>query len=58
MSNKLVLAIYAAVFAATIWSYDLYKDSTIAVAIAAAVVTVGGLIAWLVSARGKHNDQD
>jgi len=54
MSNKLVLGIYAAVFAATIWSYDLYKDSTIAVAIAAAVVTVGGLIAWLVSARGKQ----
>ena len=53
MSNKLVLTIYAAVFAATIWSYDLYKDSTIAVAIAAAVVTVGGLIAWVLSARNK-----
>ena len=49
----MVLAIYAAVFAATIWSYDLYKDSTIAVAIAAAVVTVGGLIAWVLSARNK-----
>ena len=53
MSNKLVLAIYAAVFAATIWSYDLYKDSTVAVAIAAAVVTVGGLLAWLYSARNQ-----
>lgn len=49
----MVLAIYAAVFAAIIWSYDLYKDSTIAVAIAAAVVTVGGLIAWVLSARNK-----
>ena len=54
MSNKLVLTIYAAVFAATIWGYDLYKDSTIAVALAAAVITIGGLIAWLVSARGKQ----
>ena len=54
MSNKLVLAIYAAVFAATIWSYDLYRESTVAVAMAAAVITVGGLIAWLVSARGKQ----
>ena len=54
MSNKLVLGIYAAVFAATIWSYDLYKDSTIAVALAAAVITVGGLIAWLLSAGNKN----
>ena len=53
MSNKLVLTIYAAVFAATIWSYDLYKESTIAVVLAAALITVGGLAAWLYSARNK-----
>ena len=53
MRNKWVLAIYAGVFAVTIWSYDLYKNNTWAVALAAAVITIGGLIAWLISVRGK-----
>ena len=48
-----MLAIYAAVFTVSVWSYDLYKDNTWAVALAAAVVTIGGLIAWLISVRGK-----
>ena len=48
-----MLAIYAGVFAVTIWSHDLYKDNTWAVALAAAVITIGGLIAWLISVRGK-----
>ena len=53
MSNKWILLIYGAVFFTLVSSYDLYKDNNLLVFIAVAVVTYGGLAAWLISSRGK-----
>lgn len=53
MSNRLILLIYALVFYALVSTYENYKDNTLLVFAAVVVITFGGLIAWLLSIRGK-----
>ena len=53
MSNKLILLIYAAVFFGLTSTYETYTDNLVLVLLAVAVITFGGLIAWLISIRSK-----
>ena len=54
MSNKLILLAYAAVFFALVSTYDNYKHNLGLVLVAVFVITFGGLVAWLISIRGKN----
>ena len=54
MSNRLILLAYAVVFFALVSTYDNYKDNLALVLVAVVVITFGGLIAWLISIRGKN----
>ena len=53
MSNRLILLGYAAVFFGLTSTYENYKDNLFVVLLAVTVITVGGLIAWLISIRGQ-----
>ena len=54
MSNRLILLIYAAVFFGLTSTYESYKDNLVLALFAVIVITFGGLIAWLLSIRGKN----
>tara|TARA_B110000503_G_scaffold126917_1_gene196074 strand:+ start:1274 stop:1438 length:165 start_codon:yes stop_codon:yes gene_type:complete len=54
MSNRLILPIYAAVFFGLTSTYENYRDNLVLVLLAIIVITFGGLIAWLLSIRGKN----
>jgi len=51
MKNKVILIAYLAMFFGLVGFYDLYSQNVYLVALAAALILVGGLIAWLVSIR-------
>ena len=53
MKNKVILIAYLAMFFGLVGFYDLYSQNVYLVALAAALILVGGLIAWLVSIRGS-----
>ena len=53
MKNKIILIAYLAMFFGLVGFYDLYSQNVYLVALAAALILVGGLIAWLVSIRGS-----
>lgn len=52
MRNRVILIAYLAMFFGLVSFYDLYSENVYLVALAAALILVGGLIAWLVSIRG------
>ena len=52
MKNRVILIAYLAMFFGLVSFYDLYSENVYLVALAAALILVGGLIAWLVSIRG------
>ena len=52
MKNRVILIAYLAMFLGLVSLYDLYSENVYLVALAAALILVGGLIAWLVSIRG------
>ena len=52
MKNRVILIAYLAMFFGLVSFYDLYSENIYLVALAAAFILVGGLIAWLVSIRG------
>jgi len=51
--NRLLLLTYGVMFFGVVSSYDSYKENTLFVVGAAALITVGGLVAWIISIRGK-----
>lgn len=53
MKNRLILIAYLAMFFGLVSSYDFYSGNIYLVALAGALILVGGLIAWLVSIRGS-----
>ena len=53
MKNRVILIAYLAMFFGLVSFYDLYSEYVYLVALAAALILVGGLIAWLVSIRGS-----
>lgn len=52
MKSRVILIAYLAMFFGLVSFYDLYSENVYLVALAAALILVGGLIAWLVSIRG------
>ena len=52
MKNRVILIAYLAMFFGLVSFYDLYSENVYLVTLAAALILVGGLIAWLVSIRG------
>ena len=57
MKNRLILVAYLAMFFGLVGIYDLYSQNVYLVALAAAFILVGGLIAWLASIRGSSGNQ-
>lgn len=56
MKNRVILIAYLAMFFGLVSFYDLYSENVYLVALAAALILVGGLIAWLVSIRGASRE--
>ena len=52
MKNRVILIAYLAMFFGLVSFYDIYSENVYLVALAGALILVGGLIAWLVSIRG------
>lgn len=55
MRNRWILLGYLALFFGVVSSYELYKDSDLAVILAAAVILITGLIAWVWSIQPRKN---
>lgn len=53
MKNRVILVAYLAMFFGLVNSYDLYSENVYLVALAGALILIGGLIAWLFSIRGS-----
>jgi hypothetical protein len=53
MKNRIILIAYLAMFFGLVSSYDLYSENVYFVALASALILIGGLIAWLFSIRGS-----
>jgi hypothetical protein len=56
MRNRLILIGYLALFFGVVSLYDSYKDSTLAVIVAAAIILITGLIAWVWSIQPKKEN--
>ena len=56
MKNRLILVAYLTMFFGLVGFYDLYSQNVYLVALAAALILVGGLSAWLVSIRGSSGN--
>ena len=56
MKNRFILIAYLAMFFSLISLYDRYSENVYLVALAAALILVGGLVAWLVSIRGSSGN--
>lgn len=58
MRNRWILLGYLALFFAVVGLYDSYKDNDLLVVLAAAILLVTGLLAWVWSVQpGKDKDQ-
>ena len=55
MRNRWILLGYLALFFVVVSSYELYKDNDLAVILAAAVILITGLIAWVWSIQPRKN---
>jgi hypothetical protein len=58
MTNRWILLGYLALFFLVVSFYDSYKQNDLLVILAAAVILVGGLAAWLWSVQPKKGDDD
>jgi hypothetical protein len=56
MRNRWILIGYLAVFFAVVGFYDSYKENTLLVILAAAIVLIAGLIAWVWSIQPKKDN--
>jgi hypothetical protein len=58
MRNRWILLGYLALFFLVVSFYDSYKQNDLLVILAAAVILIGGLAAWLWSVQPKKGDDD
>jgi hypothetical protein len=56
MRNRWILIGYLALFFAVVGLYDSYKENTLLVILAAAIVLIAGLIAWVWSVQPKKDN--
>ena len=56
MRNRWILIGYLALFFGVVSFYDSYKENTFIVIVAAAIILIAGLIAWVWSVQPKKED--
>ena len=56
MRNRWILLGYLALFFGVVSLYDSYKETTLLVIAAAAIILIAGLIAWVWSIQPKRED--
>ena len=56
MRNRWILIGYLALFFGVVSFYDSFKDNTFLVIVAAAIILIAGLIAWVWSVQPKKED--
>jgi membrane protein DedA with SNARE-associated domain len=56
MRNRWILLGYLGLFFGVVSLYDDYKDNTLAVIVAAAIILITGLIAWVWSIQPKKEN--
>jgi hypothetical protein len=56
MRNRWILIGYLALFFGVVSLYDGYKENTLVVIVAAAIVLIAGLFAWVWSIQPKKED--
>jgi hypothetical protein len=56
MRNRWILIGYLALFFGVVGLYDSYKENTLLVIVAAAIVLIAGLIAWVWSIQPKKDN--
>jgi uncharacterized membrane protein HdeD (DUF308 family) len=56
MRNRWILIGYLALFFGVVSLYDSYKENTLLVILAAAIVLIAGLIAWVWSVQPKKDN--
>jgi hypothetical protein len=55
MRNRWILIGYLTLFFAVVGLYDSYKENTLLVILAAAIILIAGLIAWVWSIQPKKD---
>jgi hypothetical protein len=58
MRNRLILLGYLALFFGVVSLYDSYKDNELLVILAAAIILITGLIAWVWSIQPGKEDKN
>jgi O-antigen ligase len=58
MRNRWILLGYLVLFFLVISSYDAYKENDLLVILAAAIILIGGLAAWIWSVQPRKGDGD
>jgi uncharacterized membrane protein YqjE len=58
MLNRWILLGYLSLFFVVVSLYDAYRDNDLLVILAAAIILIGGLAAWIWSVQPKKGDQD
>ena len=56
MRNRWILIGYLALFFGVVSFYDSFKDNTFLVIVAAAIILIAGLTAWVWSVQPKKED--
>jgi hypothetical protein len=56
MRNRLILIGYLALFFGVVSLYDSYKDNELLVILAAAIILITGLLAWVWSIQPSRDD--
>jgi hypothetical protein len=56
MRNRWILIGYLVLFFSVVSFYDSFKDNTLLVIVAAAIILIAGLIAWVWSVQPKKED--
>jgi hypothetical protein len=58
MRNRWILVGYLSLFFTVVWFYGAYRDNTLLVILAAAIVSIGGLAAWVWSIQPGKDDKN
>jgi hypothetical protein len=58
MRNRWILIGYLSLFFVVVSLYDAYKQNDLLVILAAAIILIGGLAAWIWSVQPKKGDEE
>jgi hypothetical protein len=58
MRNRWILLGYLSLFFVVVSSYEAYKENDLLVILAAAIILIGGMGAWIWSIQPKKGDQE